>query len=73
MTNRTSFALPDACDVSVEAYDILGRSVATIHEGAMQAGYHDVTWDASGLSSGVHIVRVSAGEYSASEKVVLLK
>ncbi|MEE9553089.1 MAG: T9SS type A sorting domain-containing protein [candidate division Zixibacteria bacterium] len=68
-----SFALPEASRVIVEIYDPLGRSVATLVDGLMQAGYQSVVWDAAGQSSGIYFYKVQAGEFVESKKMMLIK
>lgn len=58
---RISFRLPEAADVRLEIYDILGRRVAVLVSERRQAGRHTVDFDASGLSSGVYISRLQVG------------
>ena len=55
------------------AYDVLGRKVAELVNGETEPGYHSVVWDASGLPSGIYFVRMEAGEFVQTRKVVLLK
>ncbi|TKJ39698.1 hypothetical protein CEE37_10490 [candidate division LCP-89 bacterium B3_LCP] len=68
-----SYIIPEATDVNLTVYDVSGRQVAELVSGYRNAGHHDVTWDASSLSAGVYIYRLSAGEFNASGKMVLLK
>jgi len=68
-----SFALPVASRVSLNVYDVSGRLVAEIIEGFRQAGRHEVTFDATGLSSGVYLYRLQAGDFIGTGKMVLLK
>jgi hypothetical protein len=58
-TGRTtvSFALPEAARVTVEAYDLLGRRVATLVDRSFEPGRHEVTLDGRSLASGVYVVR----------------
>ncbi len=51
------FELSRKADVSITAYDALGRRVAVLAEGPHTAGRHRVTLDAHGLASGVYLVR----------------
>lgn len=63
-----AFSLPENADVSVEVFDMLGRRVATVAEQSMQAGQNrTVNLNASDLSSGVYIYRVSASSGESSE------
>jgi hypothetical protein len=54
-------------------YDILGREVSTLLNKPLPSGTHIIEFDASGLPSGVYIYRLTAGNYVASSKMMLLK
>jgi hypothetical protein len=54
-------------------YDILGREVAVLVDGAMSAGFHEVTFDARALSSGMYIYRLTTPMGSVSKRMMLLK
>ena len=59
--------------VRMTVHDMLGRRVATLVDGVMPAGTHSVRFDASGLPSGVYLVRLEAGGEVMTSKVTLLK
>lgn len=59
--------------VSLAVYDMTGRHVATLINDTVQAGNHRVVFDASGLSSGVYVYRLSTGDAVVSRKFTLLK
>ena len=59
--------------VSLKVYDVLGRQVATLVNEQQHPGYYEVTWDASGVSSGVYFYKLSAGTYSEAKKMLLLR
>jgi len=65
--------LPVASRVKLEIYDISGKSVGVALEGWRPAGYHEVTFDAAGLPSGVYLYRLNADDFAASGKMVLMK
>ncbi len=72
------YDLPKAGDVTLVVYDLLGREVARLLDGYLEAGYHQVEWNGKGrdrreLSSGVYIVRLVSPGYNKSIKLVLLK
>ncbi|MCB9357373.1 MAG: T9SS type A sorting domain-containing protein [Calditrichaeota bacterium] len=67
------FTLPMASNVTLKVYDLLGREVATVINGAMNAGSHTVNWSAEGLATGVYMYTLTAGEFSQSKKLVYLK
>jgi len=73
------FSLPEASDVTLEIYNILGQRVKTLIDGQkLQAGKHSVEWrsDDAGenkVSSGVYFYRLRAGDKTATKKMMLLK
>lgn len=67
------FQLPEATQVKLAIYDVNGRLVADLVNGLRQAGYHEVTWDASSLASGMYICRVQAGGFIGLQKMLLVK
>ncbi|MCC5942355.1 MAG: BspA family leucine-rich repeat surface protein [Balneolaceae bacterium] len=73
-TTVISFELPQQSQVYLEVFDMIGRRVATLVESStMQAGRHQVNFDASGLTSGVYIYRLQAGSTVQSRKLTLVK
>jgi hypothetical protein len=59
--------------VSLIVYNILGQAVATLVNGQLPAGRHEVTWRPRGLASGVYFYRLQAGGVFESRKLMLLK
>tara|TARA_R100001591_G_scaffold48341_2_gene59015 strand:+ start:9020 stop:11149 length:2130 start_codon:yes stop_codon:yes gene_type:complete len=72
-STNISFNLPQASDVSLKVYNMLGQEVATLINERMAAGAQIVTFDASNLSSGMYIYRIQAGEFSRTKKMMLIK
>lgn len=69
-----SYQLPVAATVKLEVYDILGQNVATLVNGYMPAGHQSVQFDASTLSSGVYLYRLSVNNHHMlTRKMLLLK
>jgi hypothetical protein len=66
-------ALPEAANVTLIIYNILGQRVRTLVDERLNAGYHNVRFDANGLASGVYFCRVRAGSYVATRKMLLMK
>jgi hypothetical protein len=72
------FMLPEAADVQLVVYDLMGKTVRTLVNGSQTAGYKTVVWDSkdeSGIpvSAGMYIYELRSGSYSAIQKMVLLK
>lgn len=67
------YALPQAMNVELAVYDLLGRRVATLAEGRHAARRHVAPFDASGLTSGTYIVRLQAGDQVRTRRVTVVK
>lgn len=68
-----AFTLPEKVKVKLVVYDITGRRTAVLIEEVIPAGYHQAVFDASRLASGIYFVRMKAGDFSKTKKVVLIK
>ncbi len=55
------FELPVSSRVSLNVFDVLGRKVASLVQGEMPAGYHEVRWNAEDASSAFYFYRMEAG------------
>lgn len=74
---RIQFDLPRESHVRLEVFDLLGRRVAVLADGAYPPGFHGVDWNRQSLAGGrvqpgVYGYRMQAGEFSAQRKLVLL-
>ncbi len=69
-TTALTLTLPAPQSVRVEAFDVLGRRVAVLHDGAMAAGPHPLTLDASELPAGLYVVRATGSEATRGGAVV---
>ena len=67
------FTLDRTMPVKVTVYNQLGQEVWSLVTGHLSLGYHEVVWDASGVGSGVYLVRLDAGEFRQARKVMLVK
>jgi tetratricopeptide (TPR) repeat protein len=69
-TTIISYQLPVVSNVSLKVYDILGREVAALANGTLEAGYHTATFDGSRLASGVYFVRLTAQPADGSTLII---
>ena len=68
-----NFSIPTDGAVSLLVYNMQGREVSTLIDTKMSAGYHAVAWNASSLSSGIYFLKMVAGEYVGTQKLMLVK
>jgi hypothetical protein len=59
--------------VGLTVYDAAGRRVAQLLDEPREAGIHQVKWNARGVASGVYFVRLDAGSFRQTQRVLLLK
>ncbi len=68
------YHLPAPARVTLKIYDVMGREVAELMNGRQhEAGAYDLLWNAQGMAGGVYYLRLSAGDFVAAQKLVLLK
>jgi parallel beta-helix repeat protein len=67
------FSLPDAAQVEIDIYDILGRKISAAFSGSLPAGEHGLVWDAGNNPSAVYFYRLIASGRALSGKMTLLK
>ncbi|MBK7266159.1 MAG: T9SS type A sorting domain-containing protein [Ignavibacteriales bacterium] len=67
------FSLPVAGYTKGVVYDVLGKEMATLLNGDMSAGNHEVRFNAIDLSSGVYFFRLESGNFSSAIKMVVGK
>jgi hypothetical protein len=77
-STKISYSIPEDAKVSIKVYDMLGTEIAELLNEAKSAGYYEITFDASSLSSGVYIYRITAFNrdrihFSQSKQMILLK
>jgi hypothetical protein len=72
-STKISFTIAQRSNVTLKVYDMLGREVATLINSVQPAGSHSINFDASKLASGLYIYKITAGNFTASKKMMLLK
>ena len=72
-TTEIRYRIPKATRVSLKVYDTLGREVAVLFDGIRDPGRYTATFDASGLSAGTYVCKMTAGNFVATRRLVLLK
>ena len=77
-TTLIQYALPEDAHVSLEVYDMMGRRVATLINGQLAAGRYESSWNGrsdsgSPVASGVYLYRLTAGTFSETKTMLLMK
>jgi len=72
-TTQIAYQLPQSEQVSLDVFDISGRKVAVLVNESQPAGRYTVTFDASGLGSGLYIYRITAGSFTQTKRLMLVK
>lgn len=72
-TTTIHFELPEVTNVHLVVYDVGGREVCRIVDETLNAGYHEVNWNAEGMPSGVYLYQLRTGEYLESRRMLLTK
>lgn len=72
-TTVISYSVPEKSFVSIKVYDVIGNEVASLVNNQVDAGSHNVVFNASSLSSGVYFYTITAGNFIATKKLILLK
>jgi hypothetical protein len=72
------FALPRACHVIIEIFNILGQNVSELVSKQMEAGYHTVSWDGTTndgeeAPSGLYFYRLRTDYFVQTKKMVMLR
>jgi hypothetical protein len=72
-STKISFSLPEAENVSLKIYNILGSEITTLVNENLNAGSYQVEFDASNLASGTYIYQITAGKFTQVRKMNLIK
>jgi hypothetical protein len=72
-TTTIIYELPITNYVELSIFNYLGQKVVTLVSSRQNAGYHQMEWDATGFASGIYVVTLEAGNFKASQKMLLVK
>jgi spore coat protein A, manganese oxidase len=70
---RIAYGLPKDARVVLDVFDILGQKVVRLVDGMKPAGYHEAAFNASQLSSGLYVYRLTAGDFIQVKKMMLVR
>jgi hypothetical protein len=72
-TTKIEYRISDRSFVSLKVYNILGDEVATLVNEEKPAGIYNVNFNATGLSSGMYLYKIQAGNFVETRKMILMK
>ncbi len=72
-STKISFSLPKQDKVTLTVFDITGKETAVLVNENLNAGNHEVPFDASGLSSGVYFYTIRTTHFTSTKKMILSK
>lgn len=70
---KIKFSIPQSAFVRLQVYDIMGKLVTTLVNAQKEAGYYEINFNASQISSGVYFYRLTTNEYSEIKKMIFTK
>ncbi len=70
---RIRYQIPESAFVSIKIYDVLGNEIAELVKEEMITGAYEIDFDGSELTSGIYYYRITAGDFSQTKKMILLK
>ena len=68
-----NFSLAHTGYVTLKIYNLMGQEVVTLINGVQTAGEHNVTLDASNMSSGTYFYSLKSGDFTDTKTMVLVK
>jgi hypothetical protein len=72
-TTTIKFDLPKTSNVKIEIFDLLGRRVESLVNMNASAGTYVAMWNATNFASGIYFYRITAGDFVATKKMLLIK
>lgn len=67
------FKIPKSTKVKLDIYDVVGREIETLVNENLRTGEYSVQWNAANYPSGVYFYEITAGDFTESKKMVLIK
>ncbi|GAB5408273.1 MAG: hypothetical protein BalsKO_06380 [Balneolaceae bacterium] len=72
-TTSISYSISKAGNVTLEVFDLLGQRVVTLVDGIQTIGEYDLSFDASNLTSGIYIYRITSSGQTLTRRMTLIK
>ncbi len=77
-TTSITFDVPEAAEVKLTIYNMMGKRIKTLYQGQAAAGQHQVAWNAKNeqgikVASGIYIYKLEANNFQAMKRLILMK
>lgn len=72
-TTKIKFAIPEAGNVTLKIFDVNGKEIVTLVNQHLLAGIYETDWQGINYASGVYFYSISAGKYTETRKMILMK
>lgn len=72
-STQIKFAIPNISATRISIYDAIGKKVIDLVNKELSPGFYSINWDASEYPSGIYFVRIDAGDFNETKKMLLLK
>lgn len=70
---KIKFTLPQMSQTKIIIYDVLGREMQTLINKELEAGSHEINFDANNLPSGIYFYKIQSGNFVQTKKMILTK
>jgi hypothetical protein len=67
------YQLPKESKVSLAVYNVVGQAIKRFDQGTKPAGYHQISWNDNTLPNGIYFYRLTAGNFSATKKLLIVR
>ena len=72
-STQIRYTLPETAEVRLEVFNLMGQRIDVLVDGQQQAGTHEISFDASHLSSGIYLYRLQTAEISITRRMMFVK
>jgi len=72
-STKIRYSLPQTSHVKLVLYNVLGVQILTLVDSEQQIGNHEIELNGNNLASGVYFIKMNAGNYSVTKKIMLMK
>ena len=72
-STKIKFNVPSISDVTIRIYDVLGNEIETLVNQEKTAGTYEVEFNSEGISSGIYLYKITAGDFTQTKMIILMK